>query len=207
MYSIKSGYVLGFHGCDESVAMKVVKQHSKDLKFSKNDWDWLGEGMYFWENNDKRAYNWAVEEARRPKSKIKTPAVLGAIISLGNCLDLLDSNNLNIVKESYDYFIDLCQKAGQEIPKNKNHHSSALINNNDKLIRNLDCSVIQTVHLNYSSSNKRFDSVRGMFVEGHELYTDSGFRIKDHIQIAVRNPNCIKGYFLPKELNKGYKKV
>jgi hypothetical protein len=22
---------------------------------------------------------------------------------------------------------------------------------------------------------------------------------KNHIQIAIRNPNCIKGYFLPKE--------
>ena len=36
-----------------------------------------------------------------------------------------------------------------------------------------------------------------MFTEGAELYRASGFRAKNHIQLCVRNPNCIKGYFHP----------
>ena len=52
-----------------------------------------------------------------------------------------------------------------------------------------------------------FDSVRGVFWEGKELYKNAGFREKDHIQICIRNPNCIKGYFLPRELDNAFNKV
>lgn len=34
-----------------------------------------------------------------------------------------------------------------------------------------------------------------MFTEGKPLYPGAGFHEKSHIQICVRNPNCIKGYF------------
>jgi hypothetical protein len=126
---------------------------------------------------------------------------------LGKCLDLLDQNNLLIVKTAFDNFKKLCEIAGVELPENRNSKNTNLENNNDLLIRNLDCSVIQNVHQNYSSAKARFDSVRGMFTEGDALYDNSGFRMKDHIQIAVRNPNCIKGYFLPKSLDLKYNKV
>ena len=42
---------------------------------------------------------------------------------------------------------------------------------------------------------QQFDSVRGMFVEGEELYKGAGFHEKTHVQIAIRNPMMIKGYF------------
>ncbi|HEV9036455.1 MAG TPA: hypothetical protein VGQ51_07545 [Puia sp.] len=43
-----------------------------------------------------------------------------------------------------------------------------------------------------------FDSVRGVFVEGRELYPGAGFQDKNHIQICIRNPNCIRSFFLPR---------
>ena len=48
------------------------------------------------------------------------------------------------------------------------------------------------------------DSVRGMFTEGKAVYEGSGFMAKTHCQICVINPNCIKGYFLPREIDKNY---
>ena len=39
------------------------------------------------------------------------------------------------------------------------------------------------------------DSVKGVFVEGGPIYEGSGFYEKTHIQIAVCNPDCIKGVF------------
>jgi len=39
------------------------------------------------------------------------------------------------------------------------------------------------------------DSVKGVFVEGSLIYQGSGFYEKTHIQIAVRNSDCIKGVF------------
>ncbi|GAA3912214.1 hypothetical protein [Chitinophaga oryziterrae] len=48
------------------------------------------------------------------------------------------------------------------------------------------------------SNYKLFDSVRGAFMEGGPAFKGSGISKKSHVQIAVRNPNCIKGFFLPR---------
>jgi hypothetical protein len=91
-------------------------------------------------------------------------------------------------------------KANIPLPKNIKAADSI---KNDKLIRQLDCAVIEYL----MDENKSFDSVRGIFTEGKELYPGAGFRDKDHIQICIRNPNCIKGYFLPLAENKTFRVV
>lgn len=66
-------------------------------------------------------------------------------------------------------------------------------------MRDLDCAVIEDLHLLRDNSTlPSFDSVRGLFTEGGEIYPTSGFKEKTHIQICVRNPNCIKGFFIPR---------
>lgn len=64
------------------------------------------------------------------------------------------------------------------------------------LRRKLDCAVIEGIH---SVHKKSFDTTRGVFWEGDFPYKTAGFREKNHIQICVRNPNCIKGYFIPRD--------
>ena len=54
LYSHRSNLIVAFHGCDKSVVEKVVLQQDS-LLASTNDYDWLGSGMYFWENNETRA--------------------------------------------------------------------------------------------------------------------------------------------------------
>ena len=91
MYSHKYNLIIGFHGCDEKIRDKIVAC-STTMEPSDNDYDWLGHGLYFWENNQERALEWAQllkENPQSGKSKITTPAVLGAVIDLGYCLDLL----------------------------------------------------------------------------------------------------------------------
>ena len=44
-----------------------------------------------------------------------------------------------------------------------------------------------------------FDTVCGYFQEGNDAYLGSGIREKSHIQVCVRNTDCIKGYFLPRK--------
>ena len=66
-------------------------------------------------------------------------------------------------------------------------------------------SVIETLHvLNKMAGLPPYDSVRGVFWEGNELYPSAGFQEKNHIQIAIINPNCIKGFFLPRSLDSRY---
>jgi hypothetical protein len=106
MYSNRKGLILGFHGCDRELRDEIVSKKGIVLKHSDNAYDWLGNGIYFWENNLKRAFEFAKFLNENPlhnkKQKIKEPAVLGAIIDLGYCLDLLDNEYLALLREAYD---------------------------------------------------------------------------------------------------------
>lgn len=46
---------------------------------------------------------------------------------------------------------------------------------------------------------KIFDSVRGVFTEGGPAFEGAGLFEKSHIQVCIRNPNCIKGFFIPRK--------
>jgi hypothetical protein len=40
-----------------------------------------------------------------------------------------------------------------------------------------------------------YETVRGAFWEGERLYPNAGFRERNHVQLCVRDPAAIKGYF------------
>ena len=196
LYSRRSNLVIGFHGCDKSIVDKVLNGQEELLK-SQNDYDWLGPGIYFWENNETRALQYAKEMVKRTNTTVTNPAVIGAIIDLGYCMDLTDSIYLGELKDAYEAMVKSFELAGKEIPQNEDVGSST-----DKLLRRLDCAVIQTAHIiNEEAGGVPYDSVKGVFWEGKPLYPNAGFAEKNHIQICVRNPNCIKGYFLPRKID------
>jgi hypothetical protein len=64
MYSSRSGLVLAFHGTDRETAELVVAGKA-DLIPSTNEYDWLGHGIYFWDNSLSRAINFAEERKDR----------------------------------------------------------------------------------------------------------------------------------------------
>ena len=71
-----------------------------------------------------------------------------------------------------------------------------LINKSDLLLRHLDCAVINALYdLIVQQGGSSFDTVRAAFIEGDPVYPKSTFRKKNHVQIRVRNPASIKGYF------------
>lgn len=186
---VSHSLVVGYHGCDERVARKVISLKDS-LKPSQNPWDWLGHGFYFWEDSPVRARRWAEAESKRPGSKIKHPAVLGAVIDLGNCLNLADAEALKQVRAAHDEYERLCDSAGIQKAKNRGP---------DLRARYLDCAVMESLHqLNQVEGELAFDTVRGFFIEGRELYDGAGFRELDHIQICVRSLDQIIGFFWPR---------
>lgn len=192
MYSSRPGLLIGFHGCDESVRDDIVSGR-KSMLSSKNDYDWLGKGYYFWENNYERALDFANNPPG--KTKIAKPSVLGAVIDLQSCLDLLDTDYLRLVQYSYQSLELTASKFELELPVNRSGQGTK-----DLVLRNLDCAVIENLHSIQKANNFRpFDSARGVFIEGAELYPGAGFHEKNHIQICIRNSNCIKGFFIPRE--------
>jgi hypothetical protein len=176
------GLVIAYHGCEKEIAENVVIG-KEQLRKSTNSYDWLGNGIYFWEGSKQRADEWAKQRARKP-------AVVGAIIDLGSCLNLVDTYCIEMVKRAYEDMLFNMQILGLSMPQNSN-----IKGNSDLLKRDLDCAVIQ--HLCKFLDDNAPDTVRGLFIEGNPLYENAGFRDKTHVQICVRNPDCIKGYFLP----------
>jgi hypothetical protein len=194
MYSADPGLIIGFHGCDKDVCDAIVSGQ-KQMDISNNVYDWLGDGLYFWQNNYERALHYAKNPPGR--RKIKEPAVLGAVFSLGNCLDLTDKKSLDIVKIVYDMYRISMDAASKVMPQNI--APKGVSNPKDKVLRQLDCAVIKEVHkIFHQTGQKPFDTVRALLPEGNELYPGAGFLDQTHVQIAIRNPNMIKSFFYPR---------
>lgn len=191
MYQRLPSWILGFHGTDQETVDKILNDHRGHLNSSANEHDWLGGGIYFWENDPVRALKFSKERMKWKGITDKKPAVIGAIIDLGLCLNLFDQPALIELKEAYDYFKKDFDSL--EIPLPINGKDGKLWS------RDLDCAVIEQVHgLRKMGGLPKYDTVRSAFQEGKDVYPGTEFRLKNHIQIAVRDSSCIKGYFLPR---------
>jgi hypothetical protein len=187
-----TSFVLGYHGCDRKLAERVLAGKAV-LKPSRNDYDWLGDGIYFWEHNAQRAFEFAAGVSQQPHpsgQKIKTPAVVGAVIDLGLCLNLLDSRSIAMIRAAHEELLKGLASLNADLPKNSG--------GTDLFRRNLDCAVLRTLHVTREANDEPpFQTVRAAFIEGAPLYENAGFSAKTHIQICVRELRCIKGYFRP----------
>lgn len=184
--------VLAYHGCKLETAQKLLG--GSPFLPSRKDYDWLGTGIYFWENDVIRAYRWATE-ARR---KFKSPSVVGAVIDLGHCLDLTTQSGIDAVKLAYDEYKLTAEEVGKPLPQNADPANEG---DGNKILRRLDCAVMnylyEIVETAQESDPKSqlYATVRAMFPEGRELYPGAGFLSKTHIQLCVRASAQILGVF------------
>jgi hypothetical protein len=153
------GPLVLFHGCDKDVAEAVLSGQAT-LQPSENDYDWLGNGIYFWVDSPERALSWA--NLRR-----SSPSVIGAFAYPGNCLNLTDYGVMNELALAYEATLGIFAAAGTPLPVNS--------------VR--------------ENGQEAYDTVYGVFEEGELVYPGAGFRDRTHVQIAIRNPEMILGYF------------
>jgi len=184
LHRLSSSFILGYHGCDQDVADRLL--NGEPMKQSRNKYDWLGPGIYFWESNPLRGLDFARESSARGHMEIRRPAVIGAVIDLGLCLDLTTSGGIEWAQIAYESLEQFVRTAGMKLPQNSP----------DGLRRNLDCAVFTHLHRILEDQRAEpIDSIKGVFTEGGPVYPGAGFEIKTHVQVAVRNPACIKGVF------------
>src|SRR5438445_9476736 len=82
----------GYHGTTVESARTIMRE---GFEHSREGYDWLGDGIYFWQDAPERAWEWARNLSRRRHQK---PAMIGARIhfSIGRqegavqYIDLLD---------------------------------------------------------------------------------------------------------------------
>jgi hypothetical protein len=179
--------VVGYHGCAEDFARDLLLGNVplSDWRPSANTWDWLGRGIYFWEHSPQRALRWARE---RYRSRGQVASVIGGVVQLGRCFDLLNEAVTAILAESYQELAKTFADEGRSLPRNRGKQGKR---------RDLDCLVINHCLDELTKEGTEYDTVREAFLEGIPAYPGAGFSRESHIQIAVRNSACILGVFRP----------
>lgn len=182
--------VVAYHGCNRALKEQILKNQNrlkskKELNPKKNKGLWLGSGIYFFEDNLKAAQKWARNHHKN------NPGVLGAIIDLGDCLDLAALDGTSLLEEAYR-FLSIVGK-DKEILRSENK---------DEIRRELDHVVIDKACDFHVFSGRYFDTVRCPFVWGKNVgelakLEPLSFQTDTHTEICVRNPAQILFYFDP----------
>jgi hypothetical protein len=183
----RAGWVVGFHGCRAEIARQLLAGETT-FRHSQNDWDWLGDGAYFWEGDARRALQFV-----RKYQKNQEYAVVGAYLDLGHCLDLTTQDGLDLARVSHDALLKIYTARGQVLPSNteKLRYLDRIVINAARELAEVDTSMPNAV------PRPKIDSVRGAFPEAGEAYPGAKFTALNHIQIAIINPQCIRGLFRP----------
>lgn len=101
----------------------------------------------------------------------------------------MSSASGNFVSTAYQEHLRSCETLGDPPARNKGPESKA---------RFLDCAVMNLLHeIRHDAGLPPFDTVRGFFIEGQPLYPTAGLRSLDHVQICIRHPHSILGFFRP----------
>ena len=167
--------VYGYHGTSMDAAIEIIES---GFKPSNNDYDWLGEGVYFWQDAPIRAKQWA--QSVYPQQ----PAVIKSLIRLDNCIDLLDVGWIPSIRALYNRFVEDYQSSNLPLPTQNPGRSKA---------HRLDCALFDyAVSSINRSSNQEIETIRSVFVEGEDIYPNSAIYDLGHVQIAVRNTQLIK---------------
>lgn len=194
--------LVAYHGCDITTRDDLVTGRLGTLDQSKNRYDWLGPGTYFFEGDPERALLFATASRDNPdkvytKRPIASPAVVGAVLCVQRWLDMTAQSGIREFVQAAEPAVAGLRKAGARIPKN----AVADPDDQDVILRALDNAIISFIHEARKEDGKPdFQAVRGAFPQGEPLVDNSGFRKHSHIQIALRDSSCVLGWFLPPKL-------
>jgi hypothetical protein len=161
---------IGYHGTSVEAAQRIL---SGRFEPSRNEYDWLGDGTYFFEGAPARAFDWARERFRAE------PAVIGAEIDLSGCIDPLDTRWNAVIRVAYDGL--LATLAGERLPVPRQATGA----------HRLDRAVINHAAGLLEKTGMPVRSVRASFREGDPLYPGSALYDRAHVQICVRDPSAI----------------
>jgi DNA-binding CsgD family transcriptional regulator len=185
--------VVGYHGCDRQTAESLLSGQLLELEPSDNPYDWLGPGVYFFQDDWRRALYFAQTSADNPKRQftrrlIKDPYVIGAVMKLSFILDVSTQDGIDAFRTSYEAL----KTSGVPLKRNRKSQDD----DTDVILRQLDRQVFKNLHQLYKDQGlPPLDAVRGAFPQGEEVAPTSAIFANSHVQIALREQSCILGYF------------
>lgn len=190
--------VVAYHGCDRTTEDALVSGELQHLSPSNNPYDWLGPGIYFFQDDWRRALMFAQASAENPERNftakpINEPGVVGVVLKLSTVLDTSTQEGIEAFRLSYEAL----QKSGAKLKTNKKSNPD----DPDVILRALDRQVFMNLHEMYKAQElSPVDAIKGAFPQGNPIAPTSAIFANSHVQIALRNTECILGYFRVPEL-------
>jgi hypothetical protein len=166
--------VYGYHGTSRTKAINI---QNNGFRASDNDYDWLGNGIYFFQDAPARAGAWA------KKHYPKEPVVIRASIYLEGCMDLLDTMWFEDLKMIYGAFAAQYRFRGVPMPLQNPSVSKA---------HRLDCAFFKYTTKLLLGQDNQVKCIRAAFAEGNSIFPTSAIFDLAHVQIVVLNPALIK---------------
>lgn len=163
--------VRAHHGTSRARAEEVARNGWTQ---SRNHYDWLGDGVYFFQEAPARARDWA----RRQHGD--EAAVIVADVDLSDCMDLLDSSWFAVLTEAHELLLMHYRRLGRKLPVQR-----SLMHGLDRAVINYSVGVL-------ADRGVVIRSVRGVFQEGRPAYPGSALFDLAHVQIAVRDQTAIR---------------
>lgn len=163
--------VIGYHGTSTAAAEAIM---SEGFKPSQNEYDWLGDGVYFFQEAPKRALQWAEQRYTADA------AVVGCELFLEDCMDLLDLGWASILADAYNGFLRLCKLSNSPLPK-----QTVGAHRLDRFVINYAVGIL-------AAQGIEIRTVRAAFAEGAPVFPNSALLQLAHVQIAVRDVSIIK---------------
>jgi hypothetical protein len=167
---------VGYHGTSAESARAILEPGEKTTErflFSENDTDWLGKGVYFFQDAPFRAREWPTIRVPPPR-RTENPVVLCAEINLIDCLDLIDIEAAEKIARWYPTMEMHYQKSEKLLPVNRGGK------------HDFDCALINYAVDRLEEKGKKISVVRAAFIEGKPIAPGSHLYSRAHIQIVVR---------------------
>jgi hypothetical protein len=164
--------VRGYHGTSATQAAAILRD---GFLPSDNDYDCLGNGVYFFEEGLAPARAWA------KRAHPREPAVIRADIRLEDCMDLKDSMGwVPVLAQAHDEVLRISREEGLPLPQQT---SGA---------HRLDRVVIEFTVAILEREGIPVRCVRGVFAEGEPAFPGSFLSEGSHVQVAVRDRELIR---------------
>ena len=167
--------IQGFHGTNVHAAGSILQ---RNFTLSRNDYDWLGDGLYFFQDAPARAWEWA---SSRYGSEA---AVIGAVIRLTDCMDFLDIEWAKALTALYDAFLSQLKRGNHPLPA-----QTSGAHRLDRAVINYSVGVL-------AEQGVQVRVVRAAFIEGVPIFPQSALFDRAHVQVAVRDTMLIERVWL-----------
>ena len=163
--------IRGYHGTSATHAAGILRD---GFRPSGNDYDCLGDGVYFFEDGPAQARAWAM------RAHPSEPAVVQADVRLEDCMDLKDSLGWGpLLAQAHDEVVRVSRERGLPLPR-----QTSATHRLDRVVIELTVAILEREGI-------AIRAVRGVFAEGAQAFPGSYLSEGAHVQVAVRDTGLI----------------